>query len=405
MTTDKRPKWFVPAIAGVLYFSQGFPFGIVNELMPLYLRIEKVSLTQIGLLSTIGLAWTWKVLWSPLIDLYGSYRRWIAGSLLVLTALVASLAFVRPSQTALFWTILTAIAFASATQDIAIDALAIRITPPKLLGYINSIRVAAYRGAMIVAGGALAAITPVVGWPGAFVAGAVLTAIVLGVTLVMPRDRGEGTTHENPFRGLAHWMRRRHAWVFLLIALLYRMGDAALVPMVKPFWVDAGYSAAEIGSVTTILGISLLIAGAFAGGAVVSRKGIWFALVGLGILAMISNVGYAVAAMIPVTRTVMYTVVIFENFTSGLGTAAFLAFLMSICDREHAATQFAMLSALFALARTVIGSFSGVLADALGYAPYFWITVALGVPALLFLPLIRGDVLVPPAREAVVAEA
>ncbi len=133
-----------------------------------------------------------------------------------------------------------------------------------------------------------------------------------------------------------------------------------------------------------------LIAGAFVGGAVISRFGIWHALLWLGVLQVVSNVGYAIAASSAVSHPMFYSVVIIENFCGGLGTAAFLAFLMSVCDREHAATQYAMLSAAFALTRFVIGSFSGILAQDFGYAKYFWLTVILGIPGLLLVPLIRN---------------
>ena len=385
MTNTQRPTWYAPALAAVLYFSQGLPFGIVNELMPLYLRIQNVSLTQIGLLSTLSLAWTWKVLWSPLIDMYGSYRRWMAGALVVLAGSTAALAVVPPSQTALFWTIIGVIAFASATQDIAIDAMAIRITPERLLGYVNSVRVAAYRGAMIVAGGALAWLSASAGWPGAFWTVAAIMVAIFAFTFVLPPESGAAVARTNPFAGVAQWLRRPSAIAFVALALIYRLGDAALTPMIKPYWVDRGFSAGEIGTVTTVLGISLLIVGAAAGGLVISRYGIYRALLWLGILQMLSNVGYALVAQTVAGRTGMYTATIIENFTGGLGTAAFLAFLMAICDREFAATQFAMLSAAFALSRSVIGSFSGVLAENMGYAPYFWVTVALGIPGLLLL--------------------
>jgi PAT family beta-lactamase induction signal transducer AmpG len=314
----------------------------------------------------------------------------MAGSLLILTATIGAFAFVPAQQMYVIYTIVAILALASATQDIAIDAMAVRITPKQQLGYVNSVRVTAYRGAMIVAGGALAALTTLVGWSGAFLIAAATTAIIFAVTFFLPAETGEQVRHENPFIGLAHWIKRPHAYIFLALALIYRLGDAALVPMVKPFWVDKGFSTAEIGTVTTIIGLSVLIAGAFAGGAVVSRFGIWHALMWLGILQAISNIGYAIAAASPASQPMFYAVVIIENFCGGLGTAAFLAFLMSICDREHAATQYAMLSAAFALTRFVIGSLSGLLADNLGYTRYFWLTFILGLPALLLVPLIRN---------------
>jgi PAT family beta-lactamase induction signal transducer AmpG len=401
-TPPPRPAWYAPALAGILYFSQGLPFGIVIELLPLYMRLENVSLAQIGALSAVTSAWTWKFLWSPLVDRFGSYRRWMTGALLVLATTYIGLAFVPPQQAALYFTIAAILAIASATQDIAIDAMVVRITPRHQLGYVNSVRVMTYRGAMIVAGSAFAVIGDQIGWKIAFLVAAGITLVLVAVTFFLPRETGEPAKHANPFIGMVEWLKRPYAGAFLAIAFIYRLGDAALVPMVKPFWVDKGYSATEIGSVTTAVGLSFLIAGAFAGGAFLSRLGIWRALLWLGALQVLSNAGYALAAAGAESRPMFYAVVIIENFTSGLGTAAFLAFLMAICDREHAATQFAMLSAAFALTRFVIGSFSGVLAQSMGYAPYFWLTMALGVPGLLLVPLIRkAELLAPPTKELV----
>ena len=390
LSSLRRPAWFAPVIAAILYFAQGFPFGIVDQLLPLYLRTQNISLAQIGLISAVSSAWTWKFLWSPLIDRYGTYRRWMAGCLVVLSATMFAFAIIPPQMTTMFFAIVAILAFASATQDIAIDAMAVRITPKHQLGYVNSIRVTAYRGAMIVAGGALAALTAVVGWRGAFFVAAAIMAAVLVTTFFLPREAGDEARHQNPFLGMKTWLRRPYAGVFLALAFIYRVGDAALVPMVKPFWVDKGFSTAEIGVVTTIIGLSFLIAGAFTGGAVVSRFGIWRALLWLGIAQVISNAGYAIAASTDASQTMFYTVVIFENFCGGLGTAAFLSFLMAICDKEYAATQYALLSAAFAFTRFVIGSFSGLMAQNLGYSTYFWITLALGLPGLLLVPFIRN---------------
>jgi PAT family beta-lactamase induction signal transducer AmpG len=245
--------------------------------------------------------------------------------------------------------------------------------------------------------------TAVVGWRGAFFTAAAIMAVMLVVTFFLPREAGE-ESHESPFRGIAKWLARPHAAVFLAIALLYRLGEVSIVPMVKPFWVDKGFSAAEIGTVTTVVGLSCLIAGAFAGGAVVSRFGIWRALIWLGVLQVISNAGYAFASAAPMSRKMFYSVVVVENFCGGLGTAAFLAFLMAICDREYAATQYALLSAAFSLTRFVAGTFSGFLAQSMGYTNYFWLTLFLGIPGLLLVPLIRGDELLAPRTRDIVAE-
>lgn len=400
-----RAAWYAPTIAAILYFAQGFPFGIVDQLLPLYMRVEDVSLTKIGLVSAASSAWTWKFLWSPAIDRWGSYRRWIVSALLVLIATMVAFAVVPPRMTGLFFGIVVVLAIASATQDIAIDAMAVRITPEHQLGYVNSIRVTAYRAAMIVAGGALAALSAVIGWRGTFFVAAAIMGVAAVSTIVLPGESGQRTRHESPFRGVGQWLKRRHAVAFLAIALIYRVGDAALVPMAKPFWVDHGFSTAEIGMVTTVIGLSFLIAGAFTGGAFISRIGIWRSLLWLGLAQVLSNAGYAIAAARPPSDAMFYSVVIIENFCGGLGTAAFLSFLMAICDRRYAATQYALLTAAFALTRFIVGSVSGLLAQNLGYSTFFWLTLVLGIPGLLLVPLIRNVDLKPPPAGDVVAEA
>ena len=404
-----RAAWFAPAIAALLYFSQGFPFGIVDQLLPLYMRTQNVSLPKIGLVSAVSSAWTWKFLWSPLIDRYGTYRRWMSACLVVLTGTMVAFALVPPQLTMLFFVIIAVLSFASATQDIAIDAMTVRMTPKHPLGYVNSVRVTAYRGAMIVAGGALAALTAVIGWTGTFVVAASIMAAILIATFFLPADRGApsdpGAPRKNPFTGIQSLFSRERAAAILAVAFIYRVGDAALVPMVKPFWVDKGFSTAQIGVVTTVVGIGFLILGAFAGGAFISRFGIWRALLVFGVLQMVSNGGYAIAASSPASRDLFYGVVIIENFCGGLGTAAFLAFLMAVCDRQFAATQYAFLSAAFAFTRFVIGTLSGLLAQEMGYANYFWLTMALGLPGLLLVPLIRHETLLAPQPKDIVAEA
>jgi PAT family beta-lactamase induction signal transducer AmpG len=385
---ERRARWFIPTLATGLYFSQGFPYGIANYALPLYLSVEGVSATKVGLVTTIGLAWTFKVFWAPAVDLYGSYRRWIMGSLAILAASIAALGVVPAASTA-FWAIAAVLAIASATQDIAIDALTIRITPRDLLGPVNSARVAAFRVAIIAAGGGLALISDWIGWRLTFfVAGALCIALIFFMFLI-PEREGIVERRENPFRALLRWLVRPQAVAFLVIIFLYRLGDSALTPMVPKFWAVRGYTAGEIGAVISTLGMISTIAGAVAGGLFVARAGIYRGLLWLGILQMLSNVGYAAAAQFDAGRTGMYSAALVEAFCNGLGTAAFLSFLMYICDKENAATEYAMLSAMFGLSRTLAGMISGFGADRLGWADYFWATVLLGVPGLLLLPIIR----------------
>ncbi|HET7435386.1 MAG TPA: MFS transporter [Thermoanaerobaculia bacterium] len=404
--TDRRNRWLIPSLAALLYFSQGFPFGIVTETLNLYLSVKKVPLTEIGLLSSVGLAWTLKVFWAPLIDLFGTYRRWIFGSLVALSGSLALIAAV-PQATPLFWIAAAAVAIASATQDIAIDALTIRITPRDLLGPVNSARVTSYRVAIIAAGGAVAVAADRIGWRASLLACAVVPLVLLAVLAVAIRDdpstSAPSAIVHAPLRALWQWLARPGSLALLAVILLYRLGDSALSPMIKPFWIARGFSAAEVGNVITTLGMICTIAGAISGGAFVARYGIFRGLLWLGLVQMLSNLGYAWVASSTADRASLYPVAIIETFCGGLGIAAFLSFLMSICDKENAATEYAMLSAVFGLSRTLAGMVSGVFAQRMGYAPYFWVTAALALPGLALLFVIRERVRATPAT--VVTEA
>lgn len=389
MISPNNQRFTIPALACILYFSEGFPFGIVSETVNLYLAFKKVDLTTIGLISSVGLIWTLKFFWAPLIDAVGTYRQWIFGALIVLALSLAALGAMPPASPA-FWGALIVLVFASATQDIAIDALAIRITPTELLGVVNSARVAAYRGAMIVAGGGVAILADRVGWRAAFFTAACVPLLVLVLTaLTAPPESGVNEQRENPFRALMTWLARPGSLLLLAVILLYRLGDNALTPMIRPYWVSRGFSATEVGNVTTTLGMICTILGAIAGGAFVSRYGVYRGLIVLGIIQMLSNFAYAFVATTNAGRPALYGAAIIETFCGGLGTAAFLSFLMFICDRDNAATEYAMLSALFAVARTFAFALSGYFAQDLGYANYYWLTAALALPGLALLPRIR----------------
>lgn len=394
--TTSRERFFIPSLAAILYFSQGFPFGIVDRTFNLYLAAEKIPLTTVGLAGSIGLAWTLKVFWAPLVDAIGTYRTWIFGALIVLAGCLAFIGVVPPASTA-FWIAAALLAVASATQDIAIDATTVRMTPRELLGPVNSARVTAFRVALIAAGGGMAVMADRIGWRNSYLVVAAIPFVIMAVlAFTLPRDAGGSERQENPIRALFVWLARPGSIALLAVVLLYRLGDSALRPMIAPYWIARGFTVSEVGNVTTTLGMICTIAGAIAGGAFVARFGIFRGLVWLGALQMLSNLGYALTAMEGGGRAALYAAAVTETFCDGLGTAAFLSFLMSICDRENAATEYAMLSAVFGLSRTILGAISGFGARDLGFAKYFWLTAALALPGLLLLPLIRGRVSGPP---------
>lgn len=461
---------------GVLYFAQGFPFGLFYDVFPVHLRSLGVDLREIGLLALLGLAWTVKFLWAPAVDHYRHHRHWMFAVDLAMGGCLLYLAV----QAGFGWPVWLAIALfalASATNDIAIDGYTIEMLERRELGVANGLRIAFARVG-ILAAGAILIISDLLGWSGAYAAAAAVLALLALACLAAPQERAYGVarplTLSAELAGLArqprllaallaaalavlwlvdnvlHWSQARPyfwVWVFgaagvllagslvynmlgrpslpprrlaegplfgalaemlarpailpvLVFVLLFKLGDSAMGFMVKPFWVDAGFSATQIGLVSVNLGLILSIAGGLAGGWLTDRIGVFHALWVLGLTQALSNLGYVWAARViplaasgtaplPEHQILLYAASAFESFTGGLGTAAFLAFLMAIVNKQHAATEYAILSSLFALSRQLAGYASGFGAHHWGYADYFLLTFFLAFPAYLLLPWVK----------------
>ncbi len=374
-----------------LYFAEGAPFGLLFVLMPVFLRLEGVGLKEIGLLSLLSLFWSAKPLWAYLVDSLGEYRHWIMASWLMImgAALILGL---WPLAGVLIGA-LVLLAFAGANQDIAIDGLTITILKEEELGVANGIRVAAYRLALILTGGGLVAASEIFSWKEVFfLFGALFLALmpllssrISGDNIRPPQKRsGVRQTVSSALKDLLSRPGIIPAGLFIL---LFKLGDTTMGPMVHPFWVDSGFSRAEIGLISGSLGTALSITGALVGGVITSRIGLGRSLVVLGASQALSNLGYALAAAAGATRALVYSASALESFTGGLGTAPFLAYLMAMCDRNTAASQYALLSTFFALTRSISGAISGWLAESFGYASFFLLTFFLALPGLLLVPL------------------
>jgi PAT family beta-lactamase induction signal transducer AmpG len=375
---------------GALSFASGCPFGLVNETLPIYLRTHGSGLVEVGLVSAASFPWTFKFLWAPLVDRLGSRRQWIAACMAGLTALTLVLALVDLAHLARwFWPLLVLMVTLSATQDIAIDAYTIEATTTRELGVANSVRIGAYRVSMFIAGGLLIWLAGRSDWSSAFQAGVAILAGLTLVALLLPSAERAVAEHGSIWAPLRALLARRGIWAVALFALLFKLDIAAMEPMTRPFWVDRGFTLEEIGAVLTTGRIVATVSGAVLGGVLTTRWGIFRALWVLGLVQALSSLGYAAAAAAAPSKPLMAGVALFENFAAGLGTAAFIAFLMSVCERRYAATQYAVLSALLALTRTLAGAASGGLAERLGYAHYFLLTFLLGLPAFALLPWLR----------------
>jgi MFS transporter, PAT family, beta-lactamase induction signal transducer AmpG len=401
MTTPAAPSSGVAPVSlrtkllwvAAFYFASGFPFGVATELLPVYYRQRGVSLTDIGLLSVIALPWTFKFLWAPLVDRVSTYKRWLLGAQIGLAATMLALLMADPARAMpLLWIVLLAMATLSATQDIVVDAYTIRLLDTREYGAANGVRVTAYRVAMLVAGGLLLAAAGRLGWPTIFVIGAGAMLVLSAISFTIPSSDIPRATTAGGLRDLVDPLRELltlpAVGAVLLFVLTFKLGDISLIPMTKPFWVDRGFSTESIGGASTV-GIIAAIAGALVGGALTTRWGIFTALWSLGLVQALSNLGYWAASQMPAVESVLYGTILLEQFTYGLGTAAFLSFLMSLCSKRFAATQYALLSALFRVGGVIAGAISGAITQHVGYATYFLITFLLALPAFSLLPWIR----------------
>jgi MFS transporter, PAT family, beta-lactamase induction signal transducer AmpG len=362
----------------------------VNETVPIYFRTHGVGLVEIGQLNKLSLPWSIKWLWAPLVDRHGTRRQWIAGCLAGLAALTFALSRLEPGKLGSgLWIILVLIVLLSATQDVAIDAYTIQSTTTRELGVANSVRITLYRVAMLTAGGLLVWLAGRIGWSESFSVGSLLLAALALCAFLVPavdRAAGRAASLGEPLKEL---FSRPGIATVIVFALIFKLDIAALEPMMRPFWVDRGLSLAEIGAVVASGRLIATIAGAAAGGLFTTRYGIFTGLWVLGLIQAFSALVYWATATFASSNSLVVLAAYFESFAAGLGTSAYLAFLMSICEKRYAATQFAVLSALLAVTRYITGEYSGGLAERLGYANYFLATFFLGLPAFLLIPRLR----------------
>lgn len=385
------------AVVALLYFSEGLPFGLINNALSVYFRVKRISLEEIGLLSLLGLAWSFKILWAPLVDRFGPRYLWIFPSQLSLVLFSAVLAILDPvAEKTLFWLALSGICLASATQDIAADAYTIDILEEKELGPANGIRSASYRVALIAAGGILVMLSEDLGWSFTFVAAASIMAILALAVMCLPAFRQRRPVlsappvlweqYVGPIRKL---FQKPNFWVAVIFILLFKVGEAMLVAMANPFWIDRGFTAGQIGFVVGTLGTLASIVGALGGGALTARWGIIKSLWILGAVQATASLGYTLASLPLAPAYSIYFAALLESLAIGLATSAFLSFLMKLCDKRFSATHYAFLSILFGLGRSVAGVLSGYSAAWLGYPIFFLISFVIGLVPLLFIPWMK----------------
>jgi len=384
----------------LLGFSSGLPFYLSSRTLQAWMTVEGVNLTAIGFFSLVGLPYSLKFLWSPLIDRFafpflGRRKGWIFITQLALAVALAATAFGRPAE-ALELLAVNAfvIAFLSATQDITIDAYRADTLEQLEMGAGAGVYIVGFRVALIVTGAGALILADRLSWPTVYLllAGLMLATLVVSTRVPEPvlHDRPPSSLNEAvrmPFLDFIARMGRSRGLPILAFILLYRLGDTMIDNMKMPFLLQTGFSQTDIGVVQGAMGLTATLVGILVGGAVLSGIGINRSLWVFGVLQAASNFAYLLLANVGRNYPLMIVTVNVENFCWGLANTALVAFLTSLCDQRFSATQYALLSSLLAVGRDVLVAPAGSLAQMTGWPLFFWISVAAAIPGMALLPL------------------
>lgn len=389
----------------VLGFASGLPLALTSGTLQAWATVEGVPLQQIGFLTLVGTAYTLKFLWAPFVDRYvppllGRRRGWMLLTQLLLAAAIMAMGALSPSSSLQPLALLAVlVAFLSATQDIAFDAYCTDVLRKEERGAGAAIKVMGYRLAMIVSGGlALILADQWIGWGNTYVLMGGLMLLCALATLWAPEPEHVASAPRNLRAAVGEPLRefftRRGAVAVLLLIVLYKLGDAFAGALSTTFLIrGAGFSPTEVGTVNKVLGLAATIIGALAGGSLMSRWGLYRSLMAFGLLQAVSNLAYWLIAVSPKSIWLMAGGVGIENLCGGLGTASFVGLLMALCRQQFSATQFALLSALSAVGRTYLaGPLTPPLVERMGWPGFFLLTVAIALPGLMLLKVLRGTI-------------
>lgn len=387
-----------------LGFSSGLPLALIGPTLQAWFTEAHVNLLTIAALSLIGIPYTFKFLWAPLMDHYGfkhlgKRKGWILLMQfgLVLTLLI--LANMNPSfEPKTMGMVALAIAFFSASQDISINAYTTDVLLPDERGLGAAYTVFAYRVALLISGGLALVCADQVGWKITYEIMAGLMLLSMLPTFLAPRaNEYVATTHHlfGTIKEALSNILQRDKWIItILFILFYKFGDAMALQLITPFLLKGlGFSLTEVGLAYKIVSFVAMIGGGFVGGVMLTRWSIYRALLIFGLAQAFSNLTFVVLALSEKQFLLMSSSIFIENFCSGLSTAALLAFMMSCCDHRYTATQFALLSAVASLGRVFLGPIAGFMVDHLGWAQFYIWSFVLCFPGIIFLLLLKRKVL------------
>lgn len=384
-------------------FSSGLPFLLVAGTLAYWLKENGIELKDITMIASAGMTYAFKFVWAPLLDhgripgfaRLGQRRGWLLFAQLGVTAGLLAMAVLTPQQLVPFVAATLAVAFFGATQDIAVDAYRIEIAPIEAQGALVATYSLGYRIGLLLAGAAALILADHLPWRLVYALMAIAMVVPIATTLMarepdVPRMRATGwrdAMRESVIDPFADFFRR-YGWalagVTLLFLLLFKMPEQATIGgIMSPFYRDMGFSKTQIGTITKIYGIWIGIVGVFIGGAAVARWGAWRPLGVTIVLCGCSNLLYLLLIAHPGNLLVLTLVISGENLTLGMLGPPTVAFLSSLVNRQHTATQYALLSSLVNLPGKLLGFFAGGIATATGYGGYFVITVLAVLPSML----------------------
>ena len=395
-------------------FASGLPLGLVWISLPAWLAYRGVDIKTIGLFSLAQAPWTFKFLWAPAMDRWspgflGRKRSWMLVFQALLAVSIGLLALeARSPSVAAVAALAILVAFASASQDIAIDGYAVEVLEKPELGTAVGARVALYRAATLLSGAVAITLGERIGWGAVFVGLGLLYIPLMGVVLWSPEpppvSHAPKTLREAVFEPLVGIFRKTRAAEIIGFLLLYKFGENLATALTRPFLIQKCFSPEDVGLATATIGLIAIICGTFVGGWSADRIGLGRALWIFGAIQAIGFLGYiAIDQMTPGTpcaagaaalhpaapdwthRLVMYVAVGIENLCQGMATGAFGVLLLRLTEKQFSATQYALFSSIFALGRTLAGPPAGILVDALGWTPFFLLSVLASVPGLLLL--------------------
>ena len=382
-------------VSAVMGFSCGLPLLLTISVLQAWMKKQGVDLTVIGIFSLVGLPYTLKFLWAPVFDRFtlpflGRRKGWLVTAQILLILSICTLGFTKPAK-APFMVAFVAllVTFFSASQDIVVDAYRREDLTDNELGLGSSMYIYGYRVGMLLASGGGLIMADYIPFS--------LVYIILGLCLIPevvvscltpePADipgKPESIS-EAVIEPLKEYFSRQGAVLILVFILLYKIGDSMAGAMTTPFYLDIGFSMSEIGTIVKLFGFWATLGGTFAGGVIMLKLGINKSLWIFGFLQAVSTAGFALLAVTGHSIAMLAGVIAFENIASGMGTAAYIAFMAAMTDKRFTATQYALLTSLMGIPRVMASAPTGYLAKHLGWENFFWFCTFAALPGILLL--------------------